>query len=129
MGKSGLKSIFLDRKRIIHFIADVAELVDAHASGACGSNPVRVRVSPSAPESIFFKDRFRMQVSHMERREACGERGAERRVESKSLHRHQNQYSSKTGLECKYLIWRDEKPVVSEERSDESNPSLSIGTT
>lgn len=25
------------------------EMVDTHASGACGSNPVRVRVSPAAP--------------------------------------------------------------------------------
>ena len=30
-------------------LADVAELVDAHASGACIRKDVRVRFSPSAP--------------------------------------------------------------------------------
>ena len=31
------------------FVADVAELVDAHASGACIRKDVRVRFPPSAP--------------------------------------------------------------------------------
>jgi hypothetical protein len=30
--------------------AEVAELVDAHDSGSCGSNPVEVRVLSSAPK-------------------------------------------------------------------------------
>ena len=36
--------------------AEVAELADAQASGACGSNTVRVQVPPSA---FFFYLRFR----------------------------------------------------------------------
>jgi hypothetical protein len=32
--------------------AEVVELVDAHVSGACGSNPVRVRVPPSALKAL-----------------------------------------------------------------------------
>jgi hypothetical protein len=35
--------------------AEVAELVDAHVSGACGSNPVRVRLSPSAQKPFQIK--------------------------------------------------------------------------
>ena len=31
--------------------AEVAELADAQASGACGSNTVRVQVPPSAPDN------------------------------------------------------------------------------
>ena len=46
---------FLDSKWIVGIIgafADVAELADAQASGACGGNPVEVRLLSSALSSL-----------------------------------------------------------------------------
>src|SRR5947208_11648566 len=34
--------------------AEVAELADAQASGACGGNPVGVQIPPSAPEKLCW---------------------------------------------------------------------------
>ncbi len=42
-------------------LAEVAELVDAHVSGACESNLVRVRVPPSAPRKAAPEAAFRIK--------------------------------------------------------------------
>ena len=47
------KSVLERQHRKVHKNknAEVAELADAQASGACGSNTVRVQVPPSAPDN------------------------------------------------------------------------------
>ena len=47
---------------VVH--AEVAELVDALGSGSSGGSPVRVRVSPSAPQ--LFNLLFLQQVFYLE---------------------------------------------------------------
>ena len=46
--------LFEGRRGALNPYAIVAELVYAHVSGTCGSNPVRVQVSPKAPSPIHF---------------------------------------------------------------------------
>ena len=41
---------------IQRWIAEVAELADAHGSGPCGSNTMRVQVSSSARAKEVFSD-------------------------------------------------------------------------
>ena len=48
MGSSPISRILLKKLDAANENAEVAELADAQASGACGSNTVRVQVPPSA---------------------------------------------------------------------------------
>ncbi len=56
----GVKSIFFSPSQIdkVFACAEVAELVDALGSGSSGCTPVRVRVSPSAPQESHLMGGF-----------------------------------------------------------------------
>ena len=60
--------------------AEVAELADAQASGACGSNTVRVQVPPSA---LVFQDERKMDLNFIRsacQHNKCGSGGIGRRA-------------------------------------------------
>jgi hypothetical protein len=71
--------------RVTPLRAEVAELADAQASGACGRKVVKVQILSSAPTKFFYENDFSSTTELISRMSPPGA-GAEPRIPAAELH-------------------------------------------